>query len=148
MLESNSIDPALQPIQVETTDPEQSSKFDYMYVQQQYGNILEPCDDSMLFLELYQEGNSEDVQYLPNEIMNETVSETFAEDLKKLCQEKVKPLEEESFIRLKIRRNTIWQDIKLKLERLKDISKNGLVKVHFVAEAAVDEGGPKCYTKK
>ena len=83
-----------------------------MYVQQQYGNILEPCDDSMLFLELYQEGNSEDVQYLPNEIMNETVSETFAEDLKKLCQEKVKPLEEKSFIRLKIRRNTIWQDIK------------------------------------
>ena len=124
---------------------QQSCSSDYMIVNQQYGTIL-GCpdldisdDDATHPAEISKDRNNEvDIQPAPKE------GETFAKDLGKLCQEKANPLQENSpNIKLKVRRSTIWQDLKLKLERLKDTTTNGLVKVEFVGEAAVDEGGPK-----
>ena len=77
-------------------DPK-SGTFDYMYLQRQYGAILCSSDES-------------DTEVPVMSIDLDTDSETkktFAEDLKKLCREKIHPLNEESHIRLKVRRNSV-----------------------------------------
>jgi len=47
-------------------------------------------------------------------------------------------------IKLKVRRNFVWEDILLKLKRLqKKTLATGAVNVQFIGEPAVDEGGPR-----
>ena len=60
-----------------------------------------------------------------------TTTKAFAEDLKNFCQEKVHRQDEGSHIRMKVRRNAVWQDVKPKCARLnvKDLNANNFVKV-------------------
>lgn len=130
---------------------EQSNSLDYTYLQQQYGALLEVdesktspvCqgDNASCPFEIFEDENAEEELLVPVE----GKKQSFEEDLRALSADKVKLEEENSYIWLKVRRTSIWKDTKLKLERLKDISKlsNAFVKVQFVGEAAVDEGGPK-----
>ena len=115
-----------------------SGTLDYMYLQHEYGDIIWISDESDK-----EESLSEDETVnFETKTRNST---TFSEDLQKLCTRKVNELNEESYIRLKVRRNSVWQDVKLKCGRLKEkqLSENSFVKVEFVGEPAVDEGGPK-----
>lgn len=53
-------------------------------------------------------------------------------------------ISKENHARIKVRRSMIWDDAKMKLRRFDaDQSWAKLLKVQFVGEAAVDEGGPK-----
>ena len=53
-------------------------------------------------------------------------------------------ISKENFARIKVRRSMIWDYAKIKLRRFDaDQSWTKLLKVQFVGEAAVDEGGPK-----
>ena len=111
---------------------------DYMYLQKEYGDIMWISDESDKEESLPED---EPVNF-ETKTRNST---TFSEDLQKLCTRKADKWVEESYIRLKVRRNFVWQDVKLKCGRLeeKQLSENSFLKVEFVGEPAVDEGGPK-----
>ena len=49
----------------------------------------------------------------------------------------------ESPVRIKVRRSHVWEDASLKLRRCSESDLNKLIKVQFVGEPAVDEGGPR-----
>ena len=49
----------------------------------------------------------------------------------------------ESPLRIKIRRSHVWQDTLFKLKRCSENDINKLIKVQFIGEPAVDEGGPR-----
>ena len=49
----------------------------------------------------------------------------------------------ESPLRIKIRRSHVWQDTLFKLKRCSEYDLNKLIKVQFIGEPAVDEGGPR-----
>ena len=67
--------------------------------------------------------------------------ESFAETLLATAKSHIS---KENFARIKVRRSMIWDDAKMKLRRFDaDQSWSKLLKVQFVGEAAVDEGGPK-----
>ena len=109
-----------------------TNSHDYAYVNHQYGNIItmyisDDSDDEFLM-----QNRSPQKQAIP-----------FLEKFSAFCNEKVKKDEEDSFIRLKVRRNAVWHDVKFKLGRMKKLMQNGFVKVDFIAESAVDDGGPK-----
>lgn len=116
--------------------PNPSASVDFLYVWDQYGNIL-TGDES--------DHGGADAEGVSSEVVDltEESSATLKENLKNLSEEKLKPLEEESYLRLKVRRNALWADVKMKLERRKNIFENAFVKVQFVGEAGVDDGGPK-----
>ena len=46
-------------------------------------------------------------------------------------------------IRMKVRRQFVWQDVLLKLDRIEEGGHNRSVKVQFVGEPSVDQGGPR-----
>ena len=52
-------------------------------------------------------------------------------------------LEKGEQIRLKVRRQFVWQDVLLKLDRIEEGGHNKSVKVQFVGEPSVDQGGPR-----
>eukprot|EP00794_Sanderia_malayensis_P000954 gene954-270_t len=59
-------------------------------------------------------------------------------ELSKKCQDS------NNEIKLKVRRSFVWEDTLLKLKRCtKEILSNGMVRVQFIGELAVDEGGPR-----
>ena len=67
--------------------------------------------------------------------------ESFAETLLATAKSHIS---KENFARIKVRRSMIWDDAKMKLRGFDaDQSWSKLLKVQFVGEAAVDEGGPK-----
>ena len=49
----------------------------------------------------------------------------------------------ESPLRIKIRRSHVWQDTLFKFKRCSENDMNKLIKVQFIGEPAVDEGGPR-----
>ena len=76
-----------------------SGTLDYMYLQQEYGDIIWISDESDK-----EESLSEDETVnFERKTRNST---TFSEDLQKLCTRKVNEWNEESYIRLKVRRNS------------------------------------------
>ena len=59
-------------------------------------------------------------------------------ELSKKCQDS------NNEIKLKVRRSCVWEDTLLKLKRCpKETLSNGMVRVQFIGEPAVDEGGPR-----
>lgn len=52
-------------------------------------------------------------------------------------------LEKGEQIRLKVRRQFVWQDVLLKLDGIEEGGHNKSVKVQFVGEPSVDQGGPR-----
>ena len=52
-------------------------------------------------------------------------------------------LENGEQIRMKVRRQFVWQDVLLKLDRIEEGGHNKSVKVQFVEEPSVDQGGPR-----
>eukprot|EP00794_Sanderia_malayensis_P008464 gene8464-9371_t len=59
-------------------------------------------------------------------------------ELSKKCQDS------NNEVKLKVRRSFVWEDTLLKLKRCtKETVNNGMVRVQFIGEPAVDEGGPR-----
>ena len=52
-------------------------------------------------------------------------------------------LHKDNPLRIKVRRSSIWQDAKLKLGKCTVLDLKNIVKVQFLGEPAVDEGGPR-----
>lgn len=50
---------------------------------------------------------------------------------------------QESPLRIKIRRSHVWQDAAFKLRKCTENDLNKLIKIQFVGEPAVDQGGPR-----
>ena len=44
---------------------------------------------------------------------------------------------------MKVRRRNIWEDSKVKLAKCTDSDLNNIIRVRFVGEPAVDQGGPR-----
>ena len=44
---------------------------------------------------------------------------------------------------MKVRRRNIWEDSKVKLAKCTDSDLNSIIRVQFVGEPAVDQGGPR-----
>lgn len=79
------------------------------------------------------------------DFVSEATTSTFASDnslLEKLKELKETELKSEEFLRLKVRRDAIWEDTLLKLSRLQPGELNKQVQVQFIGEPAVDQGGP------
>lgn len=116
-----------------------ASNLDYMYLHRQYGDILYDSDET--------DQDVEPLGWSASQVETETTttSHTFSDDLEALCETKAKEMEERSYIRFKVRRNLMWQDVKLKCNRIQkeDLQENSYVKIEFVGEAGVDQGGPK-----
>ncbi len=108
-----------------------SEQKDYAYVNHQYGDVVT--------LQISDDSNSENSE--PCAVLDDPVV-TFQERLSALINSKVNKDNEDSCIRIKVRRNSVWSDAKFKLGRVKKMS-NTFVKVVFIGESAVDDGGPK-----
>ena len=63
----------------------------------------------------------------------------FKNSLRKLATEKV---QRDKPIRIKFRRRNIWEDSKVKLAKYTESDLNNMIRVQFVGELAVDQGGP------
>ncbi|EDO37313.1 predicted protein [Nematostella vectensis] len=50
--------------------------------------------------------------------------------------------QDDQYLRLKIRRQTVWEDTKLKFGRILDDNLKMPLRVEFIGEPAVDQGGP------
>ena len=64
----------------------------------------------------------------------------FEKSLRKLATEKV---QRDKPLRIKVRRRNIWEDSKVKLAKYTESVLNNIIKVQFVGEPAVDQGGPR-----
>ena len=126
-----------QPV-IASSSSQHSRTVDHMYVQHQYGELVCISDSSDNEESLSEDGTVT----IEDDNVNNT---TLSADLTQLCEKKVHPLNEESTVRLKVRRNSVWQDVKMKCKKMKkkQLSENCFVKAEFVGEAAVDQGGPK-----
>ena len=60
--------------------------------------------------------------------------------LLKLATEKV---QRDKPLRIKVRRRNIWEDLKVKLAKYTESDLNNIIKVQFVGEPAVDQGGSR-----
>ena len=54
-----------------------------------------------------------------------------------------KKLKKDSSLRIKVRRSHVWEDAKMKMNRCSDEDLENVIRVQFVGEPAVDQGGPK-----
>jgi hypothetical protein len=92
------------------------------------------CDDYVTYHDAFDD----------NLILDETAT-TFSTDITLqdiLNEKKREELKGEEFLRLKIRRHAVWEDVLFKWKRIQpeDITKP--IKVQFIGEPAVDHGGP------
>ena len=70
---------------------------------------------------------------------------TFVSDSKlqeKLSEHKKVELGNAGFLRIKVRRQAVWEDTQFKFSRIQHDDVKKPIKVHFIGEPAVDSGGP------
>ena len=60
--------------------------------------------------------------------------------IRKLAAEKLKS---DASLRVKVRRSNVWEDARFKIKKCSDSDLRNIIKVQFVGEPAVDEGGPR-----
>ena len=88
--------------------------------------------------------NNMDITFAPTTCISATNQDNqdgaFENSLRKLATEKV---QRDKSLRMKVRRRNIWEDSKVKLAKCTDSDLNNIVRVQFVGEPAVDEGGPR-----
>lgn len=104
-----------------------------------YASLLENADIFDDHTTIYHDDNFDDM-YIPDE-----TASTFSSDhtLQGLLTEKRKEeLHNSEFMRLKIRRNAVWDDALFKRKRMRTEDLTKPLKVQFIGEPAVDHGGP------
>lgn len=85
-------------------------------------SLMNPCENEK------SEGNSS------------TNKEPISTAIRNLAAEK---LEKDRPLRIKVRRSNVWEDAKFKIKKCSDSDLRSIIKVQFVGEPAVDEGGPR-----
>ena len=53
-----------------------------------------------------------------------------------------KTFKDDQYLRLKVRRHCLWEDVLMKIDRLNAYDLSKRIRVQFVGEEAVDQGGP------
>lgn len=95
-------------------------------------SIEEEADDDIIILPDPGELSDQDSStYSSNETLQQKVTAWRA-----------KELNSKEYLRLKVRRQHIWQDTLFKLERTKPNELKKSLKIQFIGEPAVDQGGP------